>query len=524
MNLKKQIAVLLFAGTIAIASFTGCGGNVKQTSSDSSQESSSDVVLSSDGTGESSSGLLGSESSSGQTGTDSSSGSVPNSNSTSTKNTVVSSQTTVASTFKAPIYNLNGQTIKVLMREDFKSASSYKTFISGFEKAETVFNCQFTISYYSDAITAYKQLTTNYAAGKTDYDMFMMWGYNVTPRFAASGVILNLSSYYDYQSDPAWQNDYVKNVGVWKGNRYGLSYGDTAPGYCIWYNKALFAAANVSDPWTYVNNNTWDWKNFREICKKLTRDTNGDQKTDYWAFNAEDSLSPFIITNGGRLIDTSSGTGTFAADSAKAIEAIEYNKLLFTTDKVIPTATSGLPENAFYQMQTGKLAMFPYTVAYGPYLVKAGMKASDLGWVYWPKGNSTKDQDYIIPSYTEPVNWVIPSKVKNPKEMVALATYTTAFWSSATSNPVDILAQNNDVLQDDEYLDILVGNTKTLFLEGAKRNVYTKYLNYESAKPSIVKMFDDILTNKKSTSTAIATYKSEIQALITKDESVGSLG
>ena len=507
--MKKNLCIIFLACVIVVASFTGCTTKTPQTASDTGSKSAASSSVNS--------AISSAENASSSTASVISASSV----STASKTSPAASGSTA---FQVPIYDLKGATIRVYASSDWQDGASAQLYMNSFKQAEKVFNCKFTFTYYDDAIAAYNQLVTSYTAGVANFDLFLMRGYNVCPKYAASGTILDLSKYYDYKSDPAWQNAYVKNIGVWKGDRYSLSYGDVEPGYAIWYNKSLFAAANVPDPWTYVNSNTWNWNTFRDVCKKLTRDTNGDGKTDVWAFNAENPLSMFITTNGGKLIDTSTSPAKFAADSPQATEAIEYYKLLYGTDKVIPSSTSGLPTAPFDQMETGKLAMFPYDVYYGPYLVQKGIKASDLGWVYWPKGNSMLSSDYVIPAVTEPESWVVPAKVNNPKEIIAAVTYATAFWSKSATSPQDILSQQNVTLNNDSFLDILTGNNKTLYSQGSKNSVYTEYLNYDLAGAQIDEMFNKILTNQLSTSTALSSYKDQIQTLINKEETPNSLG
>jgi hypothetical protein len=514
--LKRNIGIVILVFMVCISSFSGC----KKSETGASSENKSDSVV----TSNDSSIISGSEVNNSITSNiAASNGESSNGSNLSIANSTGTTSKTNTK-FTPPIYNLKGATIRVFNNNGFIKDPNFPTVNEGLKNAEKAFNCKFVITEYTDEIAAYNQFVAGYLAGQPNCEVFGMRGYDVAPRYAASGIILDLSKYYDYNSDAAWQNPYVKNIGVFRGKRYGLTYGDTSPGYAIWYNKALFRAANIPDPWTYVKSNTWNWKTFRDVCKKLTRDTNGDNKTDTWAFNSEDPLGNFIITNGANLIDTTTSPAKFVADSSKSVEAIEFYKLLYSVDKVVPDGNSGLNATAFYQMQSGKLAMYPYTVAYGPYLVKSGIKAADLGWVYWPKGNSALNNDYIIPNATQPRNWVLPSNIEKPKEIVAAITYATAFWSSNLSKPVDILSQQNNILNDDQFLDILTGNNKTLFLQGSKNTVYTKLLNYNGSYNPFTEMLGKILRNELSTSTALATYKSKIQALIEADETTDASG
>ena len=93
-------------------------------------------------------------------------------------------------------------------------------------------------------------------------------------------------------------------MGVFKGGRYGIPFSPNEVGNGIWYNRALLRRFNVPDLWTYVENDTWNWNTFRAVCKKLTQDTNGDGKPDYWAFTSSDPWLDFIYSNNGSLISS----------------------------------------------------------------------------------------------------------------------------------------------------------------------------------------------------------------------------
>ncbi len=54
---------------------------------------------------------------------------------------------------------------------------------------------------------------------------------------------------------------------------------DTSP-VGIFFNKGLFDKFGVP----YPPEDEWTWDQFAETVKKLTKDTDGDGKTDVWGF------------------------------------------------------------------------------------------------------------------------------------------------------------------------------------------------------------------------------------------------
>ena len=132
---------------------------------------------------------------------------------------------------------------------------------------------------------------------------------------------------------------------------YGLSYG-------LFYNKKLFKEANLQPPKT--------WSEFLAAAKKLTKDTNGDDKPDQWGFVmeggsiTENAHFAFILgrQNGGELFDGDKPT----FDSDPIVKGVSDYVNLIGRDKVAN------PSNAEYADQTrsggqfaqGKTGMYIY--------------------------------------------------------------------------------------------------------------------------------------------------------------------
>lgn len=101
----------------------------------------------------------------------------------------------------------------------------------------------------------------------------------------------------------------------YKGKTYGLAKDFNA--YVLFYNKKMFAEAGLPGP-------PKNWDELYEYSKKLTRDTNGDGKTNQFGFVIEPSIDvvmPFVFQNGGELI---SDSGDIKIDEPEFSEALHY--------------------------------------------------------------------------------------------------------------------------------------------------------------------------------------------------------
>ena len=89
--------------------------------------------------------------------------------------------------------------------------------------------------------------------------------------------------------------------GIW-----GMSV-EREPRGGIFYNKRLFKEAGIpeEEPYDLQASNQWTWEKFEEYCKRLTKDTDGDGKTDQYAMA---SFSKYYLpmcaaTNDATFID-----------------------------------------------------------------------------------------------------------------------------------------------------------------------------------------------------------------------------
>ena len=343
--------------------------------------------------------------------------------------------------FVEPIYDLGGRVIKIAWEHQPLDEKSTDTILyKSVKEAEKKYNCTFKFVQKSDYFGLYESIILENKAKKASYDAYALRGYDVMPNMSNTGAILKMDQYYDFTNDPTWQKKQVKDIGWFKGNKYGLSWQPNEIGLGLWYNRALLSQAGIPDLWTYVDNNTWNWDTFRRVCKQFMQkkgDSNGDGKRDHYAFTAEDPWLTFISTNNASLVNVSSnGKATLSLDSKNSLDALTLIEQMHNVDHSIPNGKElgQITTSPFNAMFTGKVAMFPYHARYGAVL--EAQKINDFGWVYLPKGPAASD--YVVPTGSMPDMVVFPTHLKQPKEVIAAVQDALAYWDTSKKEPVAI--------------------------------------------------------------------------------------
>lgn len=509
---SKLIKMLALFVTIAAFGSTavGCGGGKDPSSAVSSSaslaESSGDVSGDAESAGENQSSETGSTGNS----TDASSGG----GNTTTPNNNNSKPQSTDKTFKEPVYDLKGRTITIVTELDYSNRTKDNAFNKSITATEKKFNCKIKFVQNTDYVGIVKLLKSDSQSGKATYDAAIFRGYDIAPYLANTGYILKMDEYYDFKNDPTWQVDQVKDLGWFKGHRYGLPYAPNEYGYGIWYNKDMLSKAGIKDPWTYVNEGKWTWDTFRNVCKTFMvkqGDTNNDGKRDQYAFTSTDPWLDFVSTNNASMLKfDKNGKPSIALDSENAIEALQFIADLHNIDHSVPNGEELKAlgtDSPFGAMFTGKVAMYSCHARYGKALKDMGI--NNIGWVYYPKGPKAKD--FIVPSGTQPDMVTIPAKVSNPKEVVAVIQDAFAYWDTSRAEKIDFSAKSEELFN--AIKSTLDNNSVKLFQQQAKNPIYTQANSYKlDLLQSTV--WKDILANKGTVKSIIAKYKNQLNSKV----------
>jgi len=134
--------------------------------------------------------------------------------------------------------------------------------------------------------------------------------------FVSIGILKDLSKNMDNDSQFDKSKLYVNAVesGQFQGRQYALPC-EVAP-VLMFVNKTLLQKEGIDIP-----RGDWTWDDFYEICRRVTKDTDGDGKIDQFGvfgFGWQDAA----YTNGQRLFESNGKAAYF--DSPGVIEAVKF--------------------------------------------------------------------------------------------------------------------------------------------------------------------------------------------------------
>lgn len=137
---------------------------------------------------------------------------------------------------------------------------------------------------------------------------------------ASIGILKNLDGFL--QDDPTFDTSKMYEKAIQSGRLSGSQYAlprEVVP-ILMFANKTLLAKEGIAVP-----KGNWTWNDFYNICGKVTRDLDGDGKTDQFGTVGFD-WQQAVYTNGQQLFDLQGEHATF--EKPGVIEAIQFIKKL----------------------------------------------------------------------------------------------------------------------------------------------------------------------------------------------------
>jgi multiple sugar transport system substrate-binding protein len=202
-----------------------------------------------------------------------------------------------------------------------------------------------------------EKLVTAFAAKKPP-DVLLLDSV-VIPHFVDSGVLLDLEPYLAQEPplDPraffpqAWR--VAQRPGASGGSALYALPKDFTP-LAVYYNKRVFDAAGVAYP-----RDGWSWDSFLATAKALTRDTNGDGRTDVYGtlvYTWMGANMPWFWQAGGDVLSPDGRGARGYLDSPACIRAVSFiTGLVDAGVAPDPTAREALGGSAF---MSGKVGMY----------------------------------------------------------------------------------------------------------------------------------------------------------------------
>jgi multiple sugar transport system substrate-binding protein len=176
------------------------------------------------------------------------------------------------------------------------------------------------------------------------------------PTWAQKGYTLDLRPYVQADLDKAtiddWDPVQYKSFFSRDGKQYGLPKYHGA--LALYYNKDLFDQYKVDYP-----NESWNHDDYLAAMKRLTRDRDGDGKTDLWGSMMDISwerIQVHINAWGGHLADPNDPTRCLMAEPP-ALQAQEWLRARMWDDRVMATPLDVQKMSTSESFVAGKLAM-----------------------------------------------------------------------------------------------------------------------------------------------------------------------
>lgn len=201
----------------------------------------------------------------------------------------------------------------------------------------------------------YTRLLTQFAAG--DAPDIIQIGDDAVPMFADKGALIPLDDYIngEYPMDLSIYLPGVLEPGRYNGQLYELPKDFSPLG--VYFNKKIFDEYGVAYP-----EDGWTWDDFLDTAMQLTKDTDGDGKTDIWGAqltaNWTSGFEYFVGASGGQLISNDGSKYVGYMDSDEVAQAVQFYADLYHKHKVAPPpADLGLWAGGNAEFGNGQAAM-----------------------------------------------------------------------------------------------------------------------------------------------------------------------
>jgi multiple sugar transport system substrate-binding protein len=253
------------------------------------------------------------------------------------------------------------------------------------------------------------------------YDVINFTGAELAPEINRNLLVLDnyiaASSEYDYQDLlPGMQA-----VGQFNGNQIAMSYRSTPQ--LIYYRKDLFAAAGLKVPTT--------WDEVYDVAKALTKDVDGDGKTDIYGFTAAgkapEELSHAWLSvfygMGGQIVreDGRSGFNTEAG-----IKAANLWKRMYQDGILPPDYFAWGRDDFINAMAQGRTAFGLFIGSYYGRFFTGTITPDQVGFAPAPNGGINRSNGWFLTINKQSKNpqlaWELVMALTSKENQVRMAT------------------------------------------------------------------------------------------------------
>lgn len=241
--------------------------------------------------------------------------------------------------------------ISFMVFGDPAELKAYQSLVAGFEQKNP--SIKVDLIHIPSQSDYRKRVAADFAAN-TPANIVLI-NYRNYAAFAAKGVLQPVESYLKNSTVIKPADFYEEALLPFAYQGVQMCLPQNVSSLIVYYNKNLFDAAGVAYPKA-----DWTWADFLSTAQALTKDLDGDGRTDQYGAGIEASLirvAPFIWQNGGELVDTPQAR-RLTIDTPQALEAVQWVVDLQAKHHVVPDAAAEKSEDSETRFMNGRLAMF----------------------------------------------------------------------------------------------------------------------------------------------------------------------
>lgn len=344
-------------------------------------------------------------------------------------------------------------------------------------------------------------------AAKSAPDVFMLNGMRVYD-YASRGQVEDLASWAAKDKSFDLGQYYPATVKVFHDGDHLWAAPRDCNTVAIYYNKTLFDKAGVAYPQP-----GWTWDDFLQKSRSLTRDEDGDGRTDTFGYLAGfDSMDvqwgPWIWQAGGSILDADKKKCLL--DTPESIAGMQFLVDLVKKEHVSPDSaqTASFGSNMFL---TGKLAMS----SEGSWMLRSFSRIGQFEWSIAPTPRGKAD----VPNVNGLGNAMYagsPNKEAAWKLLRFLSSkaYQEALATSGTSIPA-----LRSVAESPIYLDGKPAE-KTIFLEQLDRGRVLDFTaGFAKWDDVIRRQLELVWLGQKDVPTAMAEATTQVNAILAAEGS-----
>lgn len=432
----KNIVIKIITGTMAVfmlASSAACGKT--PTTSNSKNSSGAESVISTEANSGSDASATDEVSGVSETGA---SASVLSSNSTA-GSAVNSSGSKASSQVPMNFDSIKGTTVKIHVGanpsdKDKKIAAEF----------EAKYGCK--VSYVLISWSEFQTKFVQSVNSKNPVDYITVSDQEFV-NYAAKNLIQPIDSYINL-NDSRFSQKFM-GMFQWKGKHYVMynpanytsSYG------FIFFNKTMFEDEGITDPYTLYKQGKWNFQQFRETARLMTKDTNKDGKMEIRGFGTW-WYDAFILMNGNSQVKiNSNATIDITLNQKNAYTAMQLIEDMQLVDHSYDWNT-----NATDQFMNSRLAMIferPWHAVGNYDLYNEENFPDEIGICPPPKGTDA-GSTYYAPTIIHGNG--IPVGAKNPKAAVAWYLFNCDYAASHKNDASSVAERRRSL--SDEHLKI----------------------------------------------------------------------